>query len=115
VDVEVVRELLNHGANVNTADKDCVTPLSVASQNGHVEVVRELLNHGANVNTADNDGVTPLLVESQNGHVEVMRELVNHGANVNTAVWLRSVILFSIICLVITATVCYIALYLLLM
>jgi ankyrin repeat protein len=43
----VVRELLNHDANVNAANKDGFTPLYAARQNGHVEVLRELLNHGA--------------------------------------------------------------------
>jgi ankyrin repeat protein len=37
--VEVVRELLNHIANVNMANKDGFTPLYVASQEGHVDVV----------------------------------------------------------------------------
>ena len=36
--VEVVEELLNHGANVNTANKNGVTPLYIAVQEGTVEV-----------------------------------------------------------------------------
>jgi len=45
----MLRELLNNGANVNTADKDGSTPLHIADQEGHIELVRELLNHGDHV------------------------------------------------------------------
>jgi ankyrin repeat protein len=40
--VEVVQELLNHGAIVNTANEGGDIPLYVAGQNRHIEVVREL-------------------------------------------------------------------------
>jgi serine/threonine-protein phosphatase 6 regulatory ankyrin repeat subunit B len=50
--IEVVRELLNNGANVNTANKRGDTPTYIAGGNRRVEVVRQLLNHGANVNSA---------------------------------------------------------------
>jgi len=62
--VEEVRELLNHGANVNTENKDGVTTLHIAGQEGHDEVARDLLNHGANVNTENKNCVTPLLSSS---------------------------------------------------
>jgi len=42
--VEVFRELLKHGAEVESADKYGWTPLESGVLNGHVEVVRELLN-----------------------------------------------------------------------
>ena len=51
--MEVVRELLNHGANENAANKVGSNPLYIAFQKGHVEVVRELLNNGANENAAN--------------------------------------------------------------
>jgi serine/threonine-protein phosphatase 6 regulatory ankyrin repeat subunit B len=82
---EVVRELLEHGANVNTADNEGETPLHIAGWEGHVEVVQELLEHGANVNTADIYGRTPLHVAVWKGRAEVVRELLEHGANVNNA------------------------------
>jgi len=51
--VEVVRELLNNGANVNTANKRGDTPPYIAGGNGRVEVVQELLNHGPSGNHAN--------------------------------------------------------------
>jgi len=75
----VLRELLKHGANVNTAKKDGDTRLHIAGGDGHVEVVRVLLNYGAKVNTANKGGFTPLYVAFQKGHIEVVRELFNNG------------------------------------
>ena len=54
--VEVVQELLNHGASVDFADHYGWTPLHVAAGKGYVEVVQELLNHGASVDFADHYG-----------------------------------------------------------
>ena len=58
----MVRELLNNGANVNTADKEVVTPLYIASQKRHFELVRQLLKNGTNMNTADKERVTALYI-----------------------------------------------------
>ena len=55
--VDVVRELLNHGANGNTTNKRDDTPLHIAGGNGYVEVVRDLLNYGTKVNTANKSGL----------------------------------------------------------
>ena len=45
--LDVVRVLLDKGAEVNAKRIDGTTALMVASQNGHREVVRELLEKGA--------------------------------------------------------------------
>jgi len=47
--VEVVRELLKHGAEVENANKFGHTPFEIATEKGHMEVVRELQKYGAGV------------------------------------------------------------------
>ena len=56
--LDVVRELLARGANIEAADNDGVTPLIIASLFGCVDVVRALLAAGANKHHVDNDGTT---------------------------------------------------------
>jgi ankyrin repeat protein len=94
--VEVVRVLLEHGANVGAEDNKGRTPLHEAADyrrietnervegyvSGKVELVRVLLEHGANVGAEDSEGRTPLHVAAEHAKVEVVRLLLEHGANV---------------------------------
>ena len=80
---DVLKYLVEHGADVNQPDNDGFTPLLMGSQNGHLPVVQYLVENGADVNQTRNDGVTPLYISSQKGHVLVVQYLVENGADVN--------------------------------
>ncbi|XP_063859971.1 transient receptor potential cation channel subfamily A member 1-like [Scylla paramamosain] len=58
--VDGVVELLNAGANANTADAAGATPLHMAAGGGHLPTLRVLISHGAHVNTLDTHCSTPL-------------------------------------------------------
>jgi ankyrin repeat protein len=60
-----------------------VTPLHLASKEGHVDIARFLIEHGADAGARDNDNCTPLHWASQQGHSEVVRVLVERGVEVN--------------------------------
>ncbi len=81
--LEIVRELLGRGANVNAAQTDDgMTSLMMASENGHLEIVRELLGRGAAVNAACTGyGSTSLMLSCKNDHLETARLLLQHGAS----------------------------------
>ena len=93
--VQVVRVLLEHGANAGAEDNEGRTPLHTAAAYGIVEGVHVLLEYGANVGAEDNKGRTPLhdavdyewiegpgsAEDSASGKVEVVRVLLDHGAN----------------------------------
>ena len=81
--VELVRLLLDIGADINLANRAGETPLYVASLFGYVNIVRILTERGANINKANKNGETPLHIASQNGQVEVVRILLEKGANIN--------------------------------
>ncbi len=73
---EVVKLLLEAGANVNKAEKEeGFTSLLMASSEGQPEVVRLLLEAGADVDKTDKKGRTPLIVASMLGHTEVVKLL----------------------------------------
>jgi hypothetical protein len=68
---QVVRLLLEHGANPNTRDNKCRTPLHHASSSSgelsrplRLEIARILLAHGADVDAKDDEGRTPFQVAS---------------------------------------------------
>ena len=82
--MEVVRELLRGGANVDQAEKDGATPLFMASGLGHIEVVRKLLAAGADHTLTwiidDQRKETPLEAAHRNGHHRIVQLLEECGA-----------------------------------
>ena len=64
--VEVVRLLLDKGANVNTRDKHKSTPLQNAVQSGNLETMRLLLDKSENVDERNKSGSTPLHKAAEN-------------------------------------------------
>ena len=56
------------------ADNHGMTPLYMASYNGHKEIVNALIAAGVDVNKADNDGMTSLYLASCNGYKEIVIE-----------------------------------------
>ena len=82
--LEVVRELLQHGASVNATTATGHTPLLIACAGSHTEIARSLLEHRADVN-ASAATVTPVfqvLVDATD-NVELMSILLDHGADLN--------------------------------
>ena len=71
------------GADVNIPDKDCVTPVFIAAQNGHVDVISVLAELGADVNIPKNNGYTPLHFAALHGHTDTVRALIELRADVN--------------------------------
>ena len=82
-DHKIVKELLNHHADVNLEDCTGETALMKASSVGYYKIVKELLNHHANINIQSSNGSTALMLASKYKHVQVVMELINHNAGVN--------------------------------
>jgi ankyrin repeat protein/beta-lactamase regulating signal transducer with metallopeptidase domain len=79
-DLEQVKTLIARGANVNTVDKDDLTPLYWAALKGHRDVVEFLLRKGANVNCVEQgDLFTPLHGAACNAHLDMVEFLVDKG------------------------------------
>ena len=82
--IEIIRLLLEGGAEVDSRDRCDVTPLHYASRIGRNDVVNLLISYGADVNAKDAHDITALHLASFNGHVEIVKTLLEHGADVNT-------------------------------
>ena len=88
--VQIAKWLLDHGANVNTLDRQGETPLQHAVYRGAVEIVPELLRRKADSEAKDKHGLTPLMQalayyrqSPTSDFVEIGDLLIRHGANVN--------------------------------
>jgi ankyrin repeat protein len=81
--LEVVRSLLNRGANVNAKDKNGCTSLMYAIEDEHTAIVRLLLNKGARANIRTQAGDTPLSMAVYYENLDIAKLLLDHGANVN--------------------------------
>ena len=77
--VDMVRRLLEHGADPNAAARNShATPLHLASYRGWLEVARLLHKYGANVDEKDTKGKTPFQIASEKGYHEIARLLSEH-------------------------------------
>lgn len=81
-DVEKMRLLLDHGADIDPIDGEySSTPLGYAARWGHAEMVKLLLERGADPNKAGADWATPFAWATKKGHTEIAGELQLVGAN----------------------------------
>ncbi|KAF7972855.1 hypothetical protein HWV62_16888 [Athelia sp. TMB] len=81
--VEIVRMLLDKGANVNAEGGTYGSALQAASVGGYLEVAKLLMDKGANVNFEGGIYVSALRAASEFGHLELVKLLLDRGANVN--------------------------------
>ncbi|KAJ7487896.1 ankyrin repeat-containing domain protein [Mycena latifolia] len=80
---EIVRLLLNHGADVNATGGEYGSALQAASELGHIEIVHFLLDNGADAKAKGGKYGSALQAASRSGYMEIMRLLLQNGADVN--------------------------------
>jgi hypothetical protein len=78
---EVVKLLLDRGADVNARDNWGWTALTLACLTGYNEVVKDLLDKGADVNSANNDGKTALMIASARENIDLVNLLLARGVD----------------------------------
>lgn len=81
--LEVIKLLVQRGANPNFRPPNGVTPLPAAAGRGRTGVVRSLSALGADVHAVDNRGNTALIQASRGGHTDTAKLLLNTNAVIN--------------------------------
>jgi len=81
--IELVKELIDAGVDVNLQDEDEETALILASVEGHIEIVKLLIEAGADLNIKSRYGKTALMWTSQYGHTEIVKLLIDAGVDLN--------------------------------
>ncbi len=79
---EIIKLLVDRGADVNVKNSGGMTPLMMASTKGNVDVVNALLEKGADINARDSHKRTALFMAARGGHGNVAKILLDKGIDV---------------------------------
>jgi len=81
--VNVIRDAIDKGYDVNATDTEQHTVLMMAAYNGHAEIISMLLDHGAGTDARDNLQRTALMYASTGPFNETVELLLEAGADPN--------------------------------
>ena len=88
--------IVNSGANIELKDAESMTPLLVASRNGHLETLSWLLKYKADVTETDKDDKTCLMWAAEEDRTDAIK--VGYGNEGNF-------LIISLICYIILVNV----------
>jgi len=80
VHFEMLKYLVEKGAEVNAQDHDGTAPLHSLASRTHDQGIALLIARKADVNIKDAEGNTPLMYAAQSGSLAAVRQLMDHGA-----------------------------------
>ena len=81
--LEVVKDLIEGGADIEARDKRHRTPLFLAVLNGHAPCCLALLLSNADHQSRDGHGHTMIEVAARSGHLDIVEHLVTFKADIN--------------------------------
>lgn len=80
--LDIVKILVENGADVNEKDDMRVTPLYVAAEQGNLDIVKYLIEHNA-IPYETFTGGTALMAASDKGHIDIVEYLLDTGSFIN--------------------------------
>lgn len=81
---DIVKVLLEKGANVLITNSNSYLPLFFAAQKGYLDIAQELIKKGSPVNAKGEYGRTAIHTAAFNGHEKMVELLLEQGADINT-------------------------------
>ena len=88
--LEMVKLLLNAGAEIDEVEGSRSTPLMLAARKGHQNIITHLITCGASVDKKDLNNRTALHYASERGNLEMVKLLLNAGAEIDEVEGSRS-------------------------
>ncbi|KAL6635599.1 ankyrin repeat-containing domain protein [Neocallimastix sp. 'constans'] len=79
----LVKYLVEHGADINKEYEYGTTVLFNACRNRNKDLVEYLVEHGADINKENKYGETALLIACGSGNIDLVKYLVEHGVDIN--------------------------------
>lgn len=81
--MEIIRTLLDLGANPNAPDNNGITPVLLAADVGRVDILEELIGHDGDIHHQDSRGRTALVHAASENRRDAIRFLLDHGADID--------------------------------
>ncbi|XP_029023352.1 histone-lysine N-methyltransferase EHMT2 isoform X2 [Betta splendens] len=81
--VEVIKALLNRGADVTVKDKELNVCLHWAAYAGNVDIAELVLNAGCSLASVNMHGDTPLHIAAREGYLECVTLFLSRGADID--------------------------------
>jgi len=79
----IIKLLVNEGADINSKDNNGITPLMAASMKGNLKAVNFLLSNGAKIDSYDYSKETALFKAAKEGYPKIVEKLIQAGAKTN--------------------------------
>lgn len=82
VHYDILKYLVEKGADVNAKDNNSVTPLLSVTSRAHLEAVKLLINSGADINISNNEGSYPIHMAAHYGFKDAIELFLVKGISI---------------------------------
>ena len=78
-----IKEVIKKTKNLNTFNKDGISPLTLAIVKDNKEIVKDLIRNGADVNLKDSEGFLTIEMAIHYKKIDILKILVENNVDIN--------------------------------